>query len=74
MANYQVTFWKHIPSQVKAWDETFSQTVHQRFSYHYGEIVWNARFTPAFAVNEEGDMVLDVDRVGSYAEISAPRA
>ncbi|MEP6751236.1 MAG: virulence factor [Candidatus Dormiibacterota bacterium] len=20
MANYQVTFWKHIPSQVKAWD------------------------------------------------------
>ena len=22
MANYQVTFWKHIPSQVKAWDET----------------------------------------------------
>src|SRR6266567_2888328 len=54
---------------VKAWDETFSQTVHQRYSYHYGEIVWNARFTPAFAVNEEGDMVLDVDRVGSYAEI-----
>ena len=22
MASYQVTFWKHIPSQVKAWDET----------------------------------------------------
>jgi len=22
MANYQVTYWKHIPSQVKAWDET----------------------------------------------------
>lgn len=20
MASYQVTFWKHIPSQVKAWD------------------------------------------------------
>jgi inward rectifier potassium channel len=58
---------------VKAWDETFSQTVHQRFSYHYGEIVWNARFTPAFAVNEEGDMVLDVDRVGDHAEISASR-
>src|SRR5260370_23853322 len=39
---------------VKAWDETFSQTVHQRYSYHYGEIVWNARFTPAFAVNPAG--------------------
>jgi hypothetical protein len=22
MANYQVMFWKHIPSQIKAWDET----------------------------------------------------
>ena len=22
MANYQVTYWKHIPSQVKAWDQT----------------------------------------------------
>ena len=22
MTSYQVTFWKHIPSQVKAWDET----------------------------------------------------
>jgi hypothetical protein len=22
MANVQVTYWKHIPSQVKAWDET----------------------------------------------------
>jgi len=55
---------------VKAWDETFSQTVHQRFSYHYGEIVWNARFAPAFAVNEEGDMVLDVNRVGAFVEIN----
>jgi inward rectifier potassium channel len=56
---------------VKAWDETFGQTVHQRYSYHYGEIVWNARFTPAFAVNQEGDMVLDVDRVGTFVEINA---
>jgi hypothetical protein len=22
MASYQVTYWKHIPSQVKAWDGT----------------------------------------------------
>lgn len=22
MANYQVTYWKHIPSQIKAWDDT----------------------------------------------------
>jgi hypothetical protein len=22
LASFQVTYWKHIPSQVKAWDET----------------------------------------------------
>lgn len=27
---------------IKAWDETFAQTVHQRFSYRYSEVVWEA--------------------------------
>jgi len=52
--------------KVKGWDETFSQTVHQRYSYRHDEIMWNARFTPAFAINEEGDMVLNIDAVGDY--------
>ncbi len=52
--------------KVKGWDETFSQTVHQRYSYRYDEIVWNARFTPAFAIDEAGDMILQVDRVGEH--------
>jgi inward rectifier potassium channel len=56
--------------QVKAWDETFSQTVHQRFSYRYDEIVWGARFSPAFDINESGDMVLRVDQLGAYTQVS----
>jgi inward rectifier potassium channel len=52
--------------KVKGWDETFSQTVHQRYSYRYDEIVWNARFTPAFAIDEAGDMILHVDQVGAH--------
>lgn len=51
---------------VKAWDETFAQTVHQRFSYRYNEVAWGGRFTPAFGVDERGDMQLHVDKVGSY--------
>ncbi len=51
---------------VKAWDETFGQTVHQRFSYRYNEIVWGGRFTPAFAVDENGDMQVHVDKIGNY--------
>jgi inward rectifier potassium channel len=55
---------------VKAWDETFSQTVHQRYSYRYDEIVWNARFKPAFTVGSEGRLVLDVGQVGAHAEVA----
>jgi inward rectifier potassium channel len=51
---------------VKAWDETFAQTVHQRFSYRYSEVVWGGRFTPAFGVDEKGDLQVHVDKVGSY--------
>ena len=54
---------------VKAWDETFSQNVNQRFSYRFDEIVWNARFQPAFAVDDGGAMVLDVSRVGDYEDL-----
>jgi inward rectifier potassium channel len=51
---------------VKAWDETFAQTVHQRFSYRYSELVWGGKFTPAFGVDEKGDLQVHVDKVGSY--------
>jgi inward rectifier potassium channel len=54
---------------VKAWDETFNQTVHQRYSYRFDEVVWNARFKPAFTVGSDGEMILDVGEVGSYAEV-----
>ncbi len=51
---------------IKAWDETFSQTVYQRFSYRFDELVWNGKFTPAFHVNDAGDMELEIDRVGEH--------
>jgi inward rectifier potassium channel len=51
---------------IKAWDDTFSQTVNQRYSYRYDEIVWNAHFTRAFAVDNEGALVLSIDQVGSH--------
>ncbi len=59
---------------IKAWDDTFSQTVNQRYSYRFDEIAWNARFTPAFAVDENGDMIVDVREVGAYAEVSSEAA
>src|SRR5579884_2436710 len=51
---------------IKAWDDTFSQTVNQRYSYRWDEIVWNARFAPAFEVSRDGNMIVRIDRVGYY--------
>jgi inward rectifier potassium channel len=51
---------------VKAWDETFGQTVHQRFSYRYSELVWGGKFTPAFGVDSNGDLQVHLDKVGNY--------
>ena len=50
---------------IKAYDDTFSQTVLARHSYRHEEIVWGRRFAPAFFVDEEGDLVLEMPKVGA---------
>ena len=51
---------------LKAFDDTFSQTVHGRFSYTHEEFVWNARFVRSFDVNDQGALVLHMSRVSQY--------
>lgn len=53
---------------VKGFDDTFSQTVHARYSYRYDEIVWGASFAPAFDVDRQGDIVLEVNQVGAILQ------
>ncbi len=53
---------------IKGVDDTFSQTVHARASYRYDELLWGARFAPAFRVDSNGDMELEVDRVSDVIE------
>ena len=52
---------------IKAYDDTFSQTVLARHSYRHDEVVWGKRFAPAFMVDAEGDMVLELKKVGELA-------
>ncbi len=54
---------------IKGFDETFSQGVRARYSYRFDEIAWNAKFTPAFEFDQTGSMVLNIDKVGSYAPV-----
>jgi inward rectifier potassium channel len=52
---------------IKGYDDTFSQTVHTRYSYRFDELLWGQRFAPAFHVDPQGDLVLDTDKVGALA-------
>jgi len=52
--------------QFKAFDDTFSQTVHTRFSYTIDEIIWNAKFKPAFEPDEKGEIIFDLNRIHEY--------
>jgi inward rectifier potassium channel len=58
---------------IKGFDDTFSQTVHARYSYRHEDLVWDARFLPAFNVGEDGTLILDLHRVNNYV-VSAPGA
>ena len=57
---------------VRGYDDTFSQVVHAQYSYRFDEIVWGERFTPAFHIDERGDLVLDLDKVSDSASARLP--
>jgi len=56
---------------IKAFDDTFSQTVHARYSYRYDELEWQAKFQPAFEIDAEGNLILNLDQVSNHALMSA---
>lgn len=49
---------------MRGFDETFGQIVYARHSYRHEEILWGAKFSAAFDVDDHGDLVLWVDKVG----------
>jgi inward rectifier potassium channel len=53
---------------LKAYDDTFSQTVLARYSYRWDEIDWNHHFAPAFSVDSDGDLVVELQKVGEISE------
>ena len=52
---------------IKAYDDTFSQTVHARYSYTHNELVYGAKFNTAFSIDKAGDVILDIDKVGDFS-------
>ncbi len=55
---------------LEAFDESFGQTIHARYSYRYDEIVWGAKFAQVFEVEPTGDLLLEVGRVGELEHVA----
>ncbi|MFD0765079.1 ion channel [Mucilaginibacter lutimaris] len=62
LETYQATF----AILLKAFDDTFSQTVHSRTSYTAQDMVWNAKFVPMFERDEEGRIELDMSKISEF--------
>jgi inward rectifier potassium channel len=59
---------------MKGFDDTFGQTVHARYSYRFDEITWGARFAPAFEFDHDGNMHVEVNKVGRCEQAPLPEA
>jgi len=51
---------------LRAFDDTFSQTVHSRTQYQAHEIVWGAKFKPIFDRDPDGRIVLDLSKISDH--------
>lgn len=49
---------------IKAFDDTFSQTVHTRTSYRDEDIIHNAKFTDLFSRDKDGQLMIDLSKIG----------
>lgn len=57
---------------LKAFDDTFSQTINSRTAYTHQDIVWGAKFNPAFDRDEDGRIALDLSRISDFTEVDLP--
>ena len=54
---------------LKAFDDTFSQTVHSRTSYQYLDMIWGAKFIPMFDRDDDGRIVLDMSKISDFDKV-----
>ena len=54
---------------IKGFDDTFSQTVYQRFSYRYHEIVWGVKFNSIITPDDGNRLRLELDRISEWKRV-----
>ncbi len=55
---------------VKAFDDTFSQTIYQRTSYTAAEVRWGARFLPMTKVELDGSLIMDIELLDASEDLA----
>lgn len=59
--------------QVSGFDAVYANTVMQRTSYTFAEVVWGARFLPMYHESAEADStILEVDKLDAYESVALP--
>ncbi len=53
---------------LKGYDDSFRQTVHARTSYRHDEFAWGRRFAPAFRVDPEGGLIVDLNLIHAFED------
>ena len=51
---------------IKGFDDVFSQTVHQRFSYLLNESKVDKKFKRAFKTDSDGNIILSLDEIDAF--------
>ena len=60
---------------IKAFDDHFSNTVQQRSSYTYRELVVGAKFQPMYERPEGASLtILELDKINAYERVALPHA
>ncbi len=59
-----------IVIQLKAFDDTFSQQVHSRYSYLGNEVIVGAKFKPASRIDANGELIIPLDEFHDYELIA----
>lgn len=57
---------------IKAFDNTFSQTVYARHSYKWNEVVWGAKYLRPFYIDDSGQVVMNLADLNNYEPASLP--
>jgi inward rectifier potassium channel len=56
---------------IKGFDDSFSQVVHSRYSYTLREIVFNAKFKPAYTVYPDRSTHINIKDIDSFEKIDS---